>query len=88
MSNHDGSYMLNYVIQILDQYNFFNNMDKNKKESFFEEIRKISWEFDCNPGEILEDIGEKIRICYACWHSAEDLENGICLECRKKWRKY
>jgi hypothetical protein len=81
MSNHDGSYMLNTVIKPLDQYEFFRIAGKEKTQTFISELLRLSWDWDCNRGEILEDIGEKLMICYACGKYADKLEDSRCLTC-------
>jgi len=35
-----------------------------------------------NSGEILEDIGERLGICYYCLRPADVLNDGICKECQ------
>jgi hypothetical protein len=84
MSNHDGSYMLNSVLELLDEYEFFNTVGKEKTQSFISEVLKLSWDWDCNDGEILENIGEKLGICYLCKQYADKLEDGICLKCENE----
>lgn len=82
MSNHDGSYMLNEVLKLLDRYEFFNTIGKGKTHSFISQILKLSQHYDCNEGEILEEIGKKLGICYYCGNYASNLaEDGVCLKC-------
>ena len=84
MSNHDGSYLLNATLKLIDNYNFFSTLDKEKIESFVQEIFRLSWDFDCNRGEIFEDIGTKLGICYECGKFADILNHDICLKCMPK----
>jgi len=81
MSNHCGSYMLNGVLQILDEYDFFNTIGKDKTLSFIKKILKFSSDYDCNEGEILENIGEKLGICYYCVQFSDSIQVGLCLKC-------
>ena len=83
MSNHDGSYMLNEVLHLLDRAKVFEKLGKKDSQRLLLDLIKISDQHDCNPGEILEGIGEKLGICYCCRRTAEDLEGGICGKCRK-----
>ena len=82
MSNHSGSYMLNTVLNILDENKVFQFLGKEKTLKFLKSIRSIGIDYDCNNGEILDEIGEKLKICYACWSYSDRLEDGMCDECR------
>lgn len=84
MSNHSGSYMLNDVLKILEQESVFQFLGKEKTQKLIFDVLKVSNQYDCNPGEILEDIGEKIGICYCCQNTAEEFYNGICQTCHEK----
>ncbi len=85
MSNHDGSYMLNEILELMEHYEIFEFLGKNRTYCLVRDIIKISEDHDCNPGEILEGAGEKFRICYCCLSFAEKLfEEGVCNDCLKK----
>jgi hypothetical protein len=81
MSNHCGSYLINAMLHLLDDYQVYESLGKEKTLAFMEKIRNISFDNDCNDGEILENIGEKLGICYGCWDYKDDLEYGVCKEC-------
>ena len=81
MSNHSSSYMLNDVLKMLDQYSVFDALGKEKTQSLVLEIIKISYQCDCNPGEILDGIGEHIGICHYCMNPADDFHDGVCKKC-------
>ena len=85
MSNHDGSYMLNEVLILLEKRGFFSCMKPSETKKFIKSILKIGNEYDCNDGEILEDIGESLGICYCCVEFTKDLDDGVCSSCRKDW---
>ena len=85
MSNHDGSYLLNHMLKTIDHYGFFQSLEKEKLADFMENLRNLSWEHDCNPGEILDEIGEKLGICYECWDHGENFEDGVCEKCQKEY---
>ena len=78
MSNHNGSFMLNEVLELLNNFEIFKILGKEKTLLFIEEICKIGFDNDCNDGEILEGIGEKLNICYSCKEYSECLEGGLC----------
>lgn len=85
MSNHEGSYMLNNVISLLKEENVFDLLGKEKTLNLLNKIRKIGCNYDCNNGEILENIGEELNVCYSCWNYSDELEYGNCKECRSHW---
>ena len=86
MSNHSGSYMLNEIIKrLLEESNVFNLLGREKTQQLVLDIIGISFDYDCNPGEILEGLGERLGICYYCLKPAENFEDGVCANCRKEW---
>lgn len=85
MSNHAGSYLLNEVLILLDEQKVFDFFGQEKTLDFLEKIRKIGMYHDCNSGEILDKIGEKLQVCYSCWEYNDNFEHGICLKCRERW---
>jgi hypothetical protein len=60
----------------------FEAVGKEKAREFAMELVKIGRDYDCNDGEVLEDIGEELEICYYCLKEANDIEDGLCKECR------
>lgn len=83
MSNHGGSYMLNGVLKILEKESVFQFLGKEKTQNLVFDILKISYQYDCNPGEILEDIGGRIGICSCCQSIAEEFHDGVCKTCHE-----
>ena len=83
MSNHSGSYMLNNILKILEQESVFQLLGKEKTQNLIFDILKMSYQYDCNPGEILEDIGEQVGICYCCQSTADEFHDGICKTCHE-----
>ena len=83
MSNHSGSFMLNSVLRLLDDhYNFFATLNKEETLKFIKKIIQIGISEDCNDGEILDEIGKKLGICYSCIEFTADInEDGICAKC-------
>lgn len=81
MSNHSGSYMLRDVLALLEKRGFFANQEPEAIQQFLNEVLKIGDGHDCNHGEILDGIGERIGVCYGCVKLAE-LDHGLCQSCR------
>ena len=81
MSNHSGSYMLNSVLCVAKDMGIFETIGKEKTLGFARELLKLGSKYDCNDGEILEDMDE-LGICYCCLKETDDLEDGLCNECR------
>lgn len=82
MSNHGGSNMSNEVLLLLEEYGFFKHIGAGRISEFVKSIVDIGNNYDCNNSEILEEIGEKIGICYLCLESAKNFEHGICKKCK------
>lgn len=82
MSNHNGSYILNGVLQIAKEVGIFETIGEEKSREFILKIVKLGRGNDCNVGEILEDIGEELGICYCCLGESDNIEDGICIDCR------
>jgi hypothetical protein len=82
MSNHSGSYMLNDVLRTAKDMNIFESIGKEKSHEFALEIIKIGRHYDCNNGEILENIGAELEICYCCLKETDELDDyGLCKKC-------
>ncbi len=85
MSNHSGSYMLNKVLKMLLSHSAFESLETEKTQSIVLDLLKISDYYDCNSGEILEDIGELLGVCYHCKSAAQDFREGVCLNCYERY---
>lgn len=81
MSNHSGSYMFNAVLKMLERESVFEYLGRKRTQEIVFEIIKMSHQYDCNPGEILEDIGERVGVCYYCNKPVDEFRDGICKEC-------
>jgi hypothetical protein len=81
MTNHSGGYMLNEVLKLLEKESVFEFLGKVKTQNLAREIVKISDDYDCSSGEVLEDINERIGICYCCRASTEAFLDGLCESC-------
>lgn len=77
MSNHVGSYMLNEVLQYLDNDQAtpmgqaFRTMSESDRVQFFCDMLGIGQNHDCNDGEIMSFIGYKYGFCYRCCETKE-----------------
>lgn len=82
MSNHSGGYMLNDVLKLLHKEKFFESLSKESTKKFIKNIIDVGYANDCNNGEILEDIGEKLGICYSCLNYSDKISHsGLCKKC-------
>lgn len=87
MSNHSGSYMLNETLHILEKRGVFTLLGSAPSQELVLDIIRIAGQYDCNSGEILEEIGQRLGICYYCENSKPDLKDGVCEQCRAEWEK-
>ena len=85
MSNHDGSYLLNEVLRLLEERGLFTQLGPETTQQLVRDIVRLSSRYDCNRGEILEEIGERLGICYLCLSANSDLIHGECGSCRN-WK--
>lgn len=82
MSNHSGSYMLNEMLQLLDQEQIFDRLGKEKTQSLIRRLVRIAQTYDCNSGEILGNLTHRFELCYCCLANAQDLTDELCPRCR------
>ena len=81
MSNHSGSRMLNRILKMLEQEAVFEHLGKDSSQIVVQKILSISNFYDCNSGEVLEEIGERLGICSCCYKVAEKFQDGLCQNC-------
>lgn len=82
MSNHSGSYMLNEVLSIAKEMGVSDSIGKEAFRKFALKLVKIGYNYDCNSGEILDNFGEELGICYCCLEQTDALVHGRCQKCR------
>ena len=89
MSNHYASYAINEVLIKLDNAGVFDNLPKEDVGNLLTSLKSIAWEYDCNTGEILDEIGVKYNICEYCnEYAPEGLDDdNYCKNCRKILRE-
>lgn len=85
MSNHTGGYLLNYAFHRLVENGFVDRFGKPKaQEIVLDVIQFATKKYDCNEAEILNELGEKLGICYYCLQPVTEIKDDICLKCRKE----
>lgn len=82
MSNHSGSHMLNSLLVMLERESYFSEIGLDRTTEFVAHIVDRACEYDGNPGEVLDGIGERLGICYQCIRRSDNLHFGACASCR------
>jgi recombinational DNA repair protein RecR len=82
MSNHAGSYLLNEVLRLLEERGVFTQLGRKEAQRLVLDIVQLSHHYDCNSGEILDEIGQRVGICSWCLAARSDLVDGVCVSCR------
>ena len=82
MSNHSGSYMLNEVLEVMEEEQVFAQLGREKTIHLVQKIMEMSFRHDCNNGEILDGIGARLGICRCCVKVTQELTDGLCHDCR------
>jgi ribosomal protein L40E len=82
MSNHRGSYLLNEVLHLLEQRGVFELLGRAPIQELVLELLRLSDRYDCNPGEILEESGQRLGVCYYCRTAQDEMKEGVCRRCR------
>lgn len=77
MSNHSGSYMLNEVLQLLEKEAAFKFWGRTRTQEIALKIVQIGHDYSCGSGEILEDIGARIGLCYACHRQTNSMADSV-----------
>ena len=82
MANHQGAYMLNNVLRMLEGESFFATLGPEKTQQFIKRVVDLGYRDDCQSYEILDGIGPHLGICVVCSCRSDDLEDGRCSDCR------
>jgi hypothetical protein len=83
MSNHDGSRMLNHVINVLRRERVFGWLGRSRSQRLVLEIvRWADYQHDCRPGEILDGHGAALGVCSNCLAPAKGVVEDLCPTCR------
>ena len=83
MANHQGAYMLNEVLCMLEKESFFATLGPEKAQQFIKRVVDRGYRVDCQSYEILDGIGPRLGICIMCCDRRDDLDNGVCAPCRE-----
>ena len=71
---------------MIDDYHMLKNLDLASRLKFIKAVVEIACdEYDCNAGEILEDIGKRYQICYLCLSQKDIGEDEICNDCENMY---
>lgn len=76
--------MLNDVLKMLEKQSVFECLGKEKTQKMAIDIINMSHQYDCNPGEILDNIGERVGVCFYCNGPADEFVDGVCKECHDR----
>ncbi|MBC7475514.1 MAG: hypothetical protein H7263_14590, partial [Candidatus Sericytochromatia bacterium] len=69
------------VLKLLEKESIFELIGKEKSQKIAFAFLEVGYKHDCNNGEILEDIGERLNICYCCENISNKFKNGLCESC-------
>jgi len=65
--NHAGGELLNDVLHLLERESIFQTLGLEKTQALLIEITTLAQdEYDCNAGEILDEIGVRHELCFCC----------------------
>jgi len=73
--------MLNDILRMPEFQSIFETMGKEKAQTFVLNLIKIANSYGCNPGEILNELGEQLSICYYCGQAADIHQKAVCQNC-------
>jgi len=80
MSNHDGSYILNEVLETFVKMKINEKIGREDTLEFVKRMIQIGDDHDGNPGEVLNGL-ECIGLCYSCLQESDTLHRGLCHDC-------
>ncbi|MBS2039247.1 hypothetical protein JST97_29960 [bacterium] len=87
MANHRSSFMLNSVLKILDRNGVFNQVDRGLVQKALLEVASYATEEqDCNPAQVLDELGPQFGLCYSCLKAHPQVSRGgLCAACLDKF---
>lgn len=80
MSNHATSYMLNDVLRTMDHFGVFSHLGREQTQHLVGKILQAASQIDCNPGEILAELDERLGLCALCGQPVHAFV-GLCEHC-------
>ncbi len=66
---------------MLEEKGVLADLGQERTQQHLADTVRISKHYDCNSGEILDGIGERLGICYNCLEPGSDFDNGVCRDC-------
>ena len=85
MSNHTGGYLLNYALHRFVENGLIEQLGKQAFQRIVLDITTYATrKYDCNSYEILDELGERLDICYNCEKVVQELKERVCPKCRKE----
>jgi recombinational DNA repair protein RecR len=89
MANHAVGYLLGDVLITLRRYGVFELLGPEKTQQLVVEIAKrAEKQYDCQVGDMLENEGRLLGICWCCLSANGLQENGICQQCNDREREH
>ena len=88
MSNHWGSHMLNEALEALDELSVLSQIGPERTLQVVAKFLYISDGNDGNRYEVLENIGDRLRVCFDCARYSVQLEEGRRPECSDAFNAY
>lgn len=87
MANHRSSFMLNSVLKILERNGVFSHIDREvAQKALLEVTRYATEEQDCNPAQVLDELGPHYGLCYGCLKAFPQVSRGgLCGGCLDKF---
>lgn len=84
MCNHIGSYILNDVLKAINDAGIFKEIGKERTQEFTLKILEVGKNYDCNLGEILNEVAQECGVCNFCSSASDDINvEGLCPNCRQ-----
>ena len=70
---------------LLNERGVFKLLGTEQTQRLVVDIIRLSDQYDCNSGEILDGLAQVVGVCEWCAKAKTDLEEGHCAECRAKY---
>lgn len=87
MANHRSSFMLNSVLKILEKNGIFKAADpQTVQKALLEVTTYATEEQDCNPAQVLDELGPQYGLCHGCLKAFPQVSRGgMCAACLDKF---
>ena len=77
--------MLNEALEALERISIFAQVGPEKTQQIVAAFLDISDANDGNRHEVLDNIGQRLGVCYGCATYSDQLEYGVCPDCKSEW---